>query len=544
MTNKYKLGMAVLASMLVLNTKAQMVSSFDSLLQEPFSYFNGAGANVDAFFNSGSAGFSNSYLTAYGGIWTSGWAYSSVQNVTSSGFSNLYASYANGGDNSSNYAVGQEGSIVSIAGADMGKPVKGIYITNGTFAALSMKNGDVFAKKFGGITGNDPDYFLLTIKAYSNGTLSTNGVEFYLADFRNADNTKDTIITNWTWVDLSLLGNTDSLVFRLSSSDNGQFGMNTPSFFCIDNVITDSDTADFENLTLSPNSFWTKAKVTLKNIFTNGQATFNNSYSTSIYGDYWSSGFAISSMIDTIIPGDSNLYSVYAGSGYDGSTSFALAQNNAKIYITPSVSNTTLVKGVYISNTTYTALSMKNGDAFAKKFGGLTGNDSDWFKVTFTGYNHDGSTNTVDAYLADYRSDDNSQDYILKDWKWIDLSEIQYSDSIKITFSSSDVGQFGMNTPAFVALDNFTVDFNTAIDEKNKTIHASVYPNPTNGDITIFTETENATVKVYNITGNLIINEVMTANSKKISLENAATGIYFVHIISNEGTAVKKVVKH
>jgi hypothetical protein len=386
----------------------------------------------------------------------------------------------------------------------MGKPVKGMYITNGTFAALSMKNGDIFAKKFGGITGNDPDYFLLTIKAYSNGTLSTNGVDFYLADFRNADNTKDTIITNWTWVDLSSLGNTDSLVFRLSSSDNGQFGMNTPSFFCIDNVITDSDTADFENLTLSPNSFWTKANVTLKNTFTNGQATFKNSYSTSIYGDYWSSGFAISSMIDTIIPGDSNLYSVYAGSGYDGSTSFALAQNNAKFYITPSVSNTTLVKGVYISNTTYTALSMKYGDAFAKKFGGLTGNDSDWFKVTFTGYNHDGSINTVDAYLADYRSDDNSLDYILKDWKWIDLSGIQYSDSIKITFSSSDVGQFGMNTPAFVALDNFTVDFSTAIDEKIKTIHASVYPNPTNGDITIFTEAENASVKVYDITGNLI----------------------------------------
>jgi hypothetical protein len=42
----------------------------------------------------------------------------------------------------------------------------------------------------------------------------------------------------------------------------------------------------------------------------------------------------------------------------------------------------------------------------------------------------------------------------------------------------------------------------------------------------------------------LFINGVMTANSKNISLENAASGIYFVHIISNEGTAVKKVVKH
>jgi len=52
---------------------------------------------------------------------------------------------------------------------------------------------------------------------------------------------------------------------------------------------------------------------------------------------------------------------------------------------------------------------MKNGTAgFAKKFGGTSGNDQDWFKMTAIGYNAAGdSVKSVDFYLADYRFDDN-----------------------------------------------------------------------------------------------------------------------------------------
>ena len=113
--------------------------------------------------------------------------------------------------------------------------VEGIYVTNSTYAALSMKHGDTFAKKFGGDDGNDEDWFKLSVWGKIDGS-ETDTVEFYLADYRFADNEKDYIIETWQWLDLSTLGNVDSLLFSLSSSDDGMWGMNTPAYFCMDNM--------------------------------------------------------------------------------------------------------------------------------------------------------------------------------------------------------------------------------------------------------------------------------------------------------------------
>ena len=43
------------------------------------------------------------------------------------------------------------------------------------------------------------------------------------------------------------------------------------------------------------------------------------------------------------------------------------------------------MSGAYFTNTTYTALSMLNGDGFAKQFGGASGTDADWYNITIEG---------------------------------------------------------------------------------------------------------------------------------------------------------------
>ena len=98
-----------------------------------------------------------------------------------------------------------------------------------------MCDGDSYAKKFGGTTGDDPDWFKLKIFGYQNGNF-IDTVVFYLADFRFTDNNQDYIIKDWTFVDLSTIENSVSLTFELSSTDNGQYGMNTPAYFFIDNL--------------------------------------------------------------------------------------------------------------------------------------------------------------------------------------------------------------------------------------------------------------------------------------------------------------------
>jgi len=216
---------------------AQTVSDFENLSLPADSYYNGS--DLAGSFISGNAHFYSVYDTSWGGYWASGFAYSSMRDSSDGSYLNMYSARpAEGAESSSTYAIGQQGSILTLTGAAAGKAVEGAYFTNGTYGDYSMENGDAFAKKFGGVTGNDPDWFKVTVKAWYNGVLGTDSVDVFLADFRFTENTQDYILKDWQWVSLMSLGNVDSLQFSLFSSDTGAMGMNTPPFFFFDNFTT------------------------------------------------------------------------------------------------------------------------------------------------------------------------------------------------------------------------------------------------------------------------------------------------------------------
>jgi hypothetical protein len=115
------------------------------------------------------------------------------------------------------------------------------------------------------------------------------------------------------------------------------------------------------------------------------------------------------------------------------------------------------VLGFAINNSTYAYKTILNGDAFSKKFGGTTGNDTDWYKLVVHGIKNGVEVAQKDVFLADYRFSNNSQDYILKDWTWVDLSSFGKITSIKFSFESTDMGQWGINTPTYACIDSFVV---------------------------------------------------------------------------------------
>ncbi|MCP4890141.1 MAG: DUF4465 domain-containing protein, partial [Planctomycetaceae bacterium] len=115
--------------------------------------------------------------------------------------------------------------------------LESIKVTNTTYAALSMLNGDDFAKAFGGETGDDPDYFVLEMTGKDIAGDPIDSVEIYLADYRFVDNSDDYIVDEWIEVDLSPISNADSIEFSVSSSDEGVFGINTPAYFAIDDIV-------------------------------------------------------------------------------------------------------------------------------------------------------------------------------------------------------------------------------------------------------------------------------------------------------------------
>lgn len=222
-------------------------SSFEDLVLDENSYWNGSDGNGS--FVSGSVSYSNKYNSDYGS-WSE-IAYSNMTDKTTPGFANQYSVYANNGaDGSGNFAICSvfdsetfvnEITPVSVL-SNEGVKIKQISVNNTTYGYLSMRDGDDVAKQFGGESGNDPDWFKLTITGISPSGNETGNVEFYLADYRNNDGIPNYIVGQWMTVDLTSLGdNVKQLKFSLSSSDNGDYGMNTPAYFAFDNLIIEND---------------------------------------------------------------------------------------------------------------------------------------------------------------------------------------------------------------------------------------------------------------------------------------------------------------
>jgi hypothetical protein len=207
--------------------------------------------------------------------------------------------------------------------------------------------------------------------------------------------------------------------------------------------------------------------------FQSGNVEFVNRYNMN-YSSW--SGFAYSNTSDTTTAGHTNQFSAYTGSGYGGSGNYGVAFGYLDV-LDPS-DPTQLqqlpyfelpdycasIENAYVTNTTYAALSMLHGDSFAKKFGGDSGDDPDWFKLSIYGTDASGIPllDTVEFYLADYRFTDNSQDYIVDQWTLLDLSPLADAQRLYFNPSSSDVGDWGMNTPGYFAIDNISF---TAVPE-------------------------------------------------------------------------------
>jgi len=214
-------------------------ATFDDLTLAPNSYWNGSDGS--AMFTSGDTLFTNGF-TDWGGGFTSwdGWAYSNMTDTTTSGFLNQYSSITGSGSNgSANYGVmydgGAYGAAVkplvtfgAVTGEDYNSTISGAYFTNTTYAYLSMRDGDGYVNAFA-----QNDWQMMTIKGIDeNGDLTANGVDFILADFRGTDVNQHYMVDQWTWVDLSSLGNVVGLEFSFSGSQVG----NVPKYVAMDDL--------------------------------------------------------------------------------------------------------------------------------------------------------------------------------------------------------------------------------------------------------------------------------------------------------------------
>jgi hypothetical protein len=256
----------------------------------------------------------------------------------------------------------------------------------------------------------------------------------------------------------------------------------------------------FDDLTLSPNSYWNgpdpdgiqepdpfggSLPVTV-GTFESGGARFSNRSNPNYSFDgvtNWG-GFAYANIQDTTTKQYANQFASFAGSGAGpGADNFAVAfgysndldpSDPGQLLDLPwlELPDGALPLSMLVTNTTLTALTMLEGDAFgfSGPFGGPNGTDPDWFKLTIYGTDTSGQAigGPVEFFLADYRGDD---DYVIQDWTEVDLSSLAGARRLHFNLSSSDSDPiFGMNTPGFFAVDDIRFATATVIPEPSSLV--------------------------------------------------------------------------
>ena len=173
---------------------------------------------------------------------------------------------------------------------------------------------------------------------------------------------------------------------------------------------------------------------------------------------YWSGGAAISNYYETdLSQGDytrqlsipleasSNQFAVVFSSenlkgypSYSHCSPFYFADDKARV-----------IESVDIINTTYVLNSLTNGDSFAP-----AATDESQFVVHFEGTHEDGTTSEVTFLLANGRN-------FVEEWTTVDLTSLGAVKQLRTYVTGSDdlEGDWGLNTPGYVALDNIKVRF-------------------------------------------------------------------------------------
>ena len=98
-----------------------------------------------------------------------------------------------------------------------------IDVANAAYTMSVIKNGNAYAKKF-----DSKDYLYLYVTGYKGGQ-ETKSLKLPLAE-------NGQVLQVWATADLQSLGLVDEIRFKMDSSDKDDYGINTPTYFCIDNL--------------------------------------------------------------------------------------------------------------------------------------------------------------------------------------------------------------------------------------------------------------------------------------------------------------------
>ena len=103
----------------------------------------------------------------------------------------------------------------------------GVYVNLNSYTFYTLVMGDAYSRAFA-----DGDKYTVTF----NGVAADESVKSVTVELGTFENGMLSVSRGWTWVDLSSLGTVNEIFIDLDSTDQGVYGMNTPSFLCMDKL--------------------------------------------------------------------------------------------------------------------------------------------------------------------------------------------------------------------------------------------------------------------------------------------------------------------
>lgn len=233
-----------------LTTATDMVSNPITFSQTPGTgYYDGTDVWDSTYNDSGicqliytnGTRFMLSHLPSqdsYGGMSWEGFTISKVSQDTA----NVFGCVANGGlaGVGTPYVIGYYSSWITVSLGyssniilfDQEYYPEYVYICQNSNTMEAITNGGVFnARAF-----TENDTLALIISALNSGMEETKSITYYLA----VDGEKN---NGWIKVPLTALGQAAGLSFRMTTTDIGQFGENTPMYFALDGLTVNTEIA-------------------------------------------------------------------------------------------------------------------------------------------------------------------------------------------------------------------------------------------------------------------------------------------------------------
>lgn len=272
---------------------------------------------------------------------------------------------------------------------------------------------------------------------------------------------------SWTNAHRDTLSSTDKLNLTAQKTDvvtlvvTDAWG-NTHKAKIVVTVRGTAKVATFDDLYLPAESYWWGDTVpNYKNTFYSGSYSFANSmiphsktWGLFGYSNKTSTSFDMSTLI-------TDQFNSVVGHGVNGSSNYAV------VYPSHVMGHTMVVpthkpqgdsiRGCYVTNNAwvkYVSLHGAGTNSNGKQDANTPFTTGDWVKLTAKADNG----KSVEFYLADYRSSNPADHYLIESWQWLDLRSLGVVKNVTFTMDGNRHNQYGTTIPTYFCMDDFGGD--------------------------------------------------------------------------------------